>query len=153
MSERKSWFSNFARPGLKKREEKEARAEKDKRDKATPDNLWIKCPQTGELIYQTDLAAAGWVTPAGFHMRIGPEERFKQTFDGAYKEIPLPPVPVDPLKFKDDKRYVDRLKAARAKTGRADCMGAAYGEVAGERDQPTQNIAPSLAHFYLRCGS
>jgi acetyl-CoA carboxylase carboxyl transferase subunit beta len=131
LSERKSWFSNFARPGLKKREEKETRAEKDKRDKATPDNLWIKCPATGELIYQTDLEAASWVTPAGFHMRIGPEQRFKQTFDGPYKEIPLPPVPVDPLKFKDDKRYVDRLKAARAKTGRADCMGAAYGEVGG----------------------
>ncbi len=129
MSERKSWFSSFTRPGLKKREEKETRADKEKRDKATPDNLWIKCPATGELIYQTDLEAAQWVTPAGFHMRIGPAQRFKYLFDGAYTELQLPPVPVDPLKFKDDKRYVDRLKAARAKTGRADCMGAAYGEI------------------------
>ncbi len=129
MSERKSWFSSFTRPGLKKREEKETRADKAKRDSATPDNLWIKCPATGELIYQTDLEAAQWVTPAGFHMRIGPTQRFKYLFDGAYTELPLPPVPVDPLKFKDDKRYVDRLKAARVKTGRPDCMGAAYGEI------------------------
>lgn len=125
MSERKSWFSNFTRPGLKKREDKEKRVEKKKVE--TPDNLWIKCPATGELIYQTDLEAAQWVTPAGFHMRIGPAQRFKHMFDGEWRDIPLPPVPTDPLRFRDDKRYTDRLKAARAKTNRADCMGAAYG--------------------------
>jgi acetyl-CoA carboxylase carboxyl transferase subunit beta len=126
VSEKKSWFSNFTRPGLKKREDKQKHAaEKTKKD--TSDNLWIKCPATGELIYQTDLEAAQWVTPAGFHMRIGPAQRFKHMFDGAWLDIPLPPVPVDPLKFKDDKRYTDRLKAARVKTGRADCMGAAFG--------------------------
>ncbi len=128
MSEKKSWFSNFTRPGLKKREDKEKRAS-EKTKVETPDNLWIKCPATGELIYQTDLEAAQWVTPAGFHMRIGPAQRFKHMFDAAWLDIPLPPVPVDPLKFKDDKRYTDRLKAARAKTGRADCMGAALGAI------------------------
>ena len=131
MAERKSWFSNFARPGFKKREEKETREGAEKRKTETPDNLWIKCPATGELIFQADLEAAQWVTPAGFHMRIGPEERFKHLFDGDFREIPLPPVPVDPLKFRDDKKYTDRLKAARAKTNRADCMGAAFGELNG----------------------
>jgi acetyl-CoA carboxylase carboxyl transferase subunit beta len=131
MPERKSWFSNFARPGFKKQDKAEAAVKADKRKTETPDNLWIKCPATGELIFHADLEAAQWVTPAGFHMRIGPNQRFKYIFDGPWKEIALPPVPVDPLKFKDDKRYVDRLKAARAKTGREDCMGAAFGEVNG----------------------
>jgi acetyl-CoA carboxylase carboxyl transferase subunit beta len=117
-----NWLSNLTRPGLKKREEK----------RETPDNLWIKCPLTGELIFRADLEAAGWVTPAGFHMRIGPTPRFKTLFDEErWTDIPLPEVPTDPLKFKDDKRYVDRLKAARTKVGRADCMAAAAGTIGG----------------------
>jgi acetyl-CoA carboxylase carboxyl transferase subunit beta len=120
-----NWLSNFARPGLQKK-----KAEDDKRE--TPDNLWIKCPLTGDLIFRADLEAADWVTPAGFHMRIGPDARFKHLFDDAtWQKIPLPKVSADPLKFKDDKKYVDRLKAARAKVGREDCMAAAYGRVGG----------------------
>jgi acetyl-CoA carboxylase carboxyl transferase subunit beta len=119
-----NWLSNFARPGLRGKKPEEARE--------TPDNLWIKCPATGELVYRAELEAANWVTPAGFHMRIGPEPRFKQLFDEqAWQTIPLPKVAADPLKFKDDKKYVDRLKAARAKVGREDCMAAAYGRVGG----------------------
>jgi acetyl-CoA carboxylase carboxyl transferase subunit beta len=110
---------------LKKREEK--------RETETPDNLWIKCPSTGELICQAALENEQWVTPAGFHMRIGPALRFKYLFDDQWEEIALPDVPQDPLKFKDDKRYTDRLKAARAKTGRKDCMAAAFGKIG---DQP-----------------
>ncbi len=119
-----NWLSNLARPGLKKRVEK--------RESETPDNLWIKCPRTGELIFQGDLDASCWVTPAGFHMRIGPEKRFRYLFDdGLSTPIPLPEAPRDPLRFKDDKRYVDRLKAARAKSGRQDCMEAAWGAIGG----------------------
>ncbi len=118
-----NWLSNLARPGLKKKTE-------EKRE--TPDNLWIKCPLTGELIFRSDLEAANWVTPAGFHMRIGPDARFKMLFDEVgWQKIPTPKVPVDPLKFKDDKKYVDRLKAARAKTNRDDCVSAAYGRIGG----------------------
>jgi len=121
-----NWLSNLARPGLKKK------AEDEKRE--TPDNLWIKCPITGELIFRTDLEAADWVTPAGFHMRIGPEPRFKHLFDEqSWQKVPLPKVETDPLKFKDDKKYVDRLKAARAKVGREDCMEAAFGKIGGAR--------------------
>jgi acetyl-CoA carboxylase carboxyl transferase subunit beta len=120
-----NWLSNFARPGLKKE-----KAEENKRD--TPDNLWIKDPITGDLIYRAELEAADWVTPSGFHMRIGPEPRFKQLFDDqAWQVIPLPKVATDPLKFKDDKKYVDRLKAARTKVGRDDCMSGAYGRIGG----------------------
>jgi acetyl-CoA carboxylase carboxyl transferase subunit beta len=127
MSEKRSgmnWLSNLARPGMKKRE--------DTRAVETPDNLWIKCPTSGELVFRADLEAARWVTPAGFHMRIGPDIRFKHLFDeAAYQAIALPAVPLDPLRFKDDKKYIDRLKAARAKVGREDCMAAAHGAIGG----------------------
>src|SRR5262249_18343469 len=120
-----NWLSNFARPGLQKK-----KPEDEKRE--TPDNLWVKDPVTGELIFRTDLEAADWVTPSGFHMRIGPEPRFKQLFDEhAWQKVPVPSVATDPLKFKDDKKYVDRLKGARAKVGREDCMAAAYGRIGG----------------------
>jgi acetyl-CoA carboxylase carboxyl transferase subunit beta len=119
-----NWLSNFARPGLKKK------GDEDKRD--TPDNLWIADPLSGELVYRTDLEAADWVTPSGFHMRIGPDARFKHLFDDqAWQKIALPKVAADPLKFRDDKKYVDRLKAARTKVGRDDCMAAAYGRIGG----------------------
>ena len=120
-----NWLSNFARPGLAKK-----KGDEEKRD--TPDNLWIKDPLSGELIYRSELEASDWVTPSGFHMRIGPDARFKQMFDEqTWQTIPLPKVAADPLKFKDDKKYVDRLKSARAKVGREDCMAAGYGRIGG----------------------
>lgn len=101
--------------------------------KETPDNLWVKCPKTGELVYREDLEKSMWVTPSGAHMRIGPDKRFEYMFDDAlFTEIDMPSVPKDPLKFKDDKPYPSRLKAARAKTGREDCMAAAHGKIGGK---------------------
>ncbi|WP_454761799.1 acetyl-CoA carboxylase carboxyltransferase subunit beta [Caulobacter segnis] len=98
----------------------------------TPENLWIKCPDTGEMIFRADLEAALWVTPAGRHMRIGPEARFKFTFDdGQYEALPTPAVPEDPLHFSDGKPYKDRLVAARKATGEPDAMAIGYGKVCG----------------------
>ena len=98
----------------------------------TPENLWIKCPDTGEMIFRADLEAALWVTPAGRHMRIGPEARFKFTFDdGQYEALPTPAVPEDPLHFSDGKPYKDRLAAARKATGEPDAMAIGYGKVGG----------------------
>ena len=89
----------------------------------TPENLWVKCPDTGEMIFRSDLEAALWVTPAGRHMRIGPEARFKFTFDdGQYEALPTPSVAEDPLHFSDGKPYKDRLAAARKATGEPDAM-------------------------------
>lgn len=104
-----------------------------KRDAApSPENLWVKCPDTGEMIYRSDLEAAWWVTPAGRHMRIGPDLRFAFTFDdGLYEELPAPSAPDDPLKFTDDRPYVDRLKSARKNTGEDDAMAIAVGEIGG----------------------
>jgi acetyl-CoA carboxylase carboxyl transferase subunit beta len=65
-------------------------------------------------------------------MRIGPEARFRALFDGEqWETIAAPPVPEDPLKFKDDKRYIDRLKASRAKVGREDAMAIGAGRIGG----------------------
>ena len=98
----------------------------------TPENLWVKCPDTGEMIYRSDLEAALWVTPAGRHMRIGPELRFKFTFDEAeYEVLPTPAVFEDPLKFSDGKPYKERLAAARKATGEQDAMAIGYGKVGG----------------------
>jgi acetyl-CoA carboxylase carboxyl transferase subunit beta len=116
-----SWLDRI-RPGISKILQK--------RD--APDNLWIKDPDTGEMLYRSDLEASQWVTPSGRHMRIGPELRFRHLFDGeSWLAIPTQSVVEDPLKFKDDKKYVDRLKAARAKTGRDDAMAIGYGKVSG----------------------
>ncbi|HVZ29250.1 MAG TPA: acetyl-CoA carboxylase, carboxyltransferase subunit beta [Asticcacaulis sp.] len=119
--ERGGWLAKIA-PGVSKFVNR----------RETPENLWVKCPDTGEMIYRSDLEAAMWVTPAGRHMRIGPEARFKYTFDDAqWESLPTPDVPEDPLQFSDGKAYSERLKAARAATGEKDVMSIGYGKVQG----------------------
>ena len=104
------------------------------RQRETPENLWVKCPDTGEMIYRPDLEAALWVTPAGRHMRIGPELRLAYTFDdGQYETLPTPPVPEDPLNFSDGKPYRERLAAARKATGEPDAMAIAAGQIQGQQ--------------------
>jgi acetyl-CoA carboxylase carboxyl transferase subunit beta len=99
----------------------------------TPENLWEKCPDTGEMIYRPDLEAALWVTPAGRHMRIRPNLRFAYTFDGGrHKALALPRTPDDPLGFTYGKNYRDSLTTARKNTGENDAMAAAVGEVGGQ---------------------
>jgi acetyl-CoA carboxylase carboxyl transferase subunit beta len=117
-----NWLDKLTPPGMKKMFAK--------RD--TPENLWIKCPMSGEMVFHTDLQAALHVTPAGHHMRIGPELRFRYTFDDEkWESIELPPVPTDPLKFRDQKKYPERLKIARAKTGDVDAVSVGVGKIDG----------------------
>ena len=119
-----SWLAKFA-PGIRG-----LTGKGDKRE--TPDNLWVKAPDTGEMIYRPDLEAALWVTPSGKHMRIGPSLRFAYTFDNrAYDQLPTPSAPEDPLKFVDDRAYTDRLKSARKATGETDAMAIGYGKIGG----------------------
>jgi acetyl-CoA carboxylase carboxyl transferase subunit beta len=121
-----NWIANFVRPRIKSWMAGAARPE-------TPENLWKKCTACGEMIFHRDLQSAQFVCPqCGHHMRIGPEERFKAIFDAeSYEELPQPLVPVDPLRFRDEKRYTDRLKDARAKTGRNEALTAAKGTLEG----------------------
>jgi acetyl-CoA carboxylase carboxyl transferase subunit beta len=99
----------------------------------TPENLWVKCPDTGEMIYRPDLEAAWWVTPAGRHMRIGPALRFGYTFDaGAFDRITPPTTPDDPLKFVEGKPYRESLAASRKATGERDAVAIGAGEIRGQ---------------------
>jgi acetyl-CoA carboxylase carboxyl transferase subunit beta len=98
-----------------------------------PENLWIKDPETGEMIFHKELEENQYVIPgSGHHMRISARERLKYFFDeGKFETLENPKVTLDPLKFRDEKRYVDRLKEARAKTGMDDAILTALGEVEG----------------------
>ena len=118
---RRGWLSRIA-PGVRGLTKKD-----------TPENLWVKCPDTGEMLYRPDLEAAMWVTPSGNHMRIGARLRLDYTFDDAkYERIATPIVADDPLGFPDDKPYPDRLKAARKATGEQDSMAVGYGHIRGQ---------------------
>jgi acetyl-CoA carboxylase carboxyl transferase subunit beta len=98
-----------------------------------PENLWVKCPETGEMVFHRDLEANLFVIPgSGHHMRMPVLARLATLFDnGTYETIPVPPVPTDPLKFRDERRYTDRLKDARSKTGRDDAVTVAHGTLDG----------------------
>ncbi len=100
----------------------------------TPDNLWVKCPESGQLVFHKDLEANLMVVPvSGYHMPIGARARLAALMDdGVYEELPAPEVPADPLKFRDVKRYVDRLKENRLKTGAADAVTLARGQLEGQ---------------------
>jgi acetyl-CoA carboxylase carboxyl transferase subunit beta len=98
----------------------------------TPSDLWVKDPDSGEMIFRAELEKSLWVTPSGRHMRINPAQRFKVTFDdGAHETLPLPTVPEDPLGFADDRPYTERLKTARDATGEPDAMAIGYGAIRG----------------------
>ena len=121
-SEAMNWLSKLRPPGVK-----DIFSKKD-----TPDNLWMKCPKSNEMVFAADLPGLLHVTPAGHHLRIGPEMRMDYTFDNAeYTEVAIPEVAKDPLKFKDDQKYTDRLKKARVKTGDNDAMSIGVGKIHG----------------------
>lgn len=119
---RGGWLSRFA-PGVRKIVSRRTE---------TPDNLWVKDPDSGEMLYRSDLETSLWVTPSGRHMRLNAEQRLRYTFDdGRYEAIDTPDVPEDPLKFSDGKSYKDRLSAARKAAGRKDTMMIGFGDVDG----------------------
>lgn len=120
-----NWLSNFVRPKI--------RALVQKRD--VPDNLWLKCPNCDSMLFTRDLEANNQVCHhCGHHLRLDAADRLSMLFDeGKYTELPLPKVLADPLKFKDQKRYSDRMKEAQAKRGRQDALIVGEGTVGGER--------------------
>jgi acetyl-CoA carboxylase carboxyl transferase subunit beta len=97
------------------------------------ENLWVKCPETGQLVFHKDVEANQWVIPgSNYHMRMGATARLKAMFDGeTWFDIAVPEVPTDPLKFRDERRYADRLKDARAKTGMNDAFKLGFGKLEG----------------------
>ena len=117
-----NWISNVVRPKIRSFLRRE-----------TPENLWIKCPETGQLVFYKDVEANQFVIPSSnYHMRIGASARLKSMFDqGEYEDIALPEVQLDPLKFRDERRYADRLKDARTKTGLQDAVKLGIGRLDG----------------------
>lgn len=118
-----NWIDNVVRPKI--------RSFLNKRD--VEDNLWVKCPESGEMVFHRDLESNQWVVPnSGYHMKIKAADRLTNFFDeGKYTKLALPSVAHDPLKFRDIKRYADRLKEYRAKTGNEDSVIIAQGDVYG----------------------
>ncbi|MGH8514503.1 MAG: acetyl-CoA carboxylase, carboxyltransferase subunit beta, partial [Gammaproteobacteria bacterium] len=99
----------------------------------TPENLWIKCPETGQLVFYKDVEANQFVIPgSNYHMRMGAMARLKSMFDNeTWFDIAIPAVALDPLRFRDERRYVDRLKDARGKTGTNDAIKLGFGKLEG----------------------
>src|SRR6195952_4619819 len=117
-----NWISNVVPPKIRSFLRRE-----------TPENLWVKCPDSGELVFHKDLEHNLHVVPgSGFHMRMPVKQRLDSLFDDAhYEALATPEVPQDPLKFRDVKRYTDRLKEYRTKTGDPDAVRLAAGKMEG----------------------
>lgn len=103
--------------------------------KETPDNLWHKCKGCGQMVFAKEMEENLYVCPkCDHHERIGPRERFDYLFDErSYVELAAPRVSEDPLKFRDSKKYADRLKAARIATGETDAFINARGRIMGHK--------------------
>ena len=118
-----NWITNVVRPKL--------RSFLNRRE--SPENLWIKCPETGQLVFYKDVEANQFVIPgSNYHMRMGAVARLKSMFDNeTWLDIAVPEVATDPLKFRDERRYADRLKDARTKTGLKDAIKLGLGKLDG----------------------
>jgi acetyl-CoA carboxylase carboxyl transferase subunit beta len=100
----------------------------------TAENLWHRCPECDAMVFTKEYEENLHVCPrCDHHGRIGPRLRFEMLFDPGYTMLPPPQVKEDPLKFRDSKRYSDRLKAARAKTGEPDALINARGTIDGRK--------------------
>ena len=119
-----NWLKNIVRPKLKQLVGGQ---------KEIPDNLWNKCPSCEEMIFHRDLEKNFRVcSHCGYHLRIGSAERLRMLFDnGEFQSIDLPEASADPLKFRDRRKYSDRLKEAQTKTGLKDALTVAYGNMGG----------------------
>lgn len=119
-----SWLTNFVRPKLR------ALVGKD-----VPDNLWHKCSKCDQMLFHRDLLENLYVCHhCSHHMRLSAKQRLEYLFDEKkYSRITLTPAPQDPLKFKDLKKYSDRLKDAKIATQEEDAVVVAQGTIGGSR--------------------
>ncbi|MEN3380819.1 MAG: acetyl-CoA carboxylase carboxyl transferase subunit beta [Hyphomicrobiales bacterium] len=117
-----NWLTNVVRPKIRSLLRREV-----------PENLWIKCPDTGQLVFYKDVEANQFVIPSSnYHMRMGAAARLKSMFDGeTWIDVGVPGVIADPLKFRDERRYADRIKDARTKTGMNDAVKLGFGKLEG----------------------
>ncbi|MBU0861580.1 acetyl-CoA carboxylase, carboxyltransferase subunit beta [Loktanella salsilacus] len=116
-----NWITNYVRPTINSLFSR----------REVPDNLWTKCPECGTMLFHRELADnLNVCTNCGHHMPITARDRLTALFDGGiYTEVKVPEPVTDPLQFRDQKKYTDRLKDARKKTGERDAMLVATGEI------------------------
>lgn len=118
-----NWITNRNRPTVKK-----ANITKD-----IPDNFWDKCPGCGNMLYHSEIQNNHMVCPScQYHFKLSPQERLKMLFDnGQFTQIKTKITKEDPLNFHDIKKYTDRLKEARKKTGHEEAIVVAQGQMGG----------------------
>ena len=116
-----NWLTEFVRPKIRALVEQ----------KEVPDNLWIKCGSCEAMLFQRDLEAnLNVCTQCGHHMPVSVQDRLDNLFDGKkFDKVAVPAINADPLKFRDKKRYTDRLKEYRSKTGEDDAIIVARGKI------------------------
>ncbi len=135
-----NWINNVVRPKIRsflttKRE--------------VPENLWVKCPESGQMVFYKDLEANLFVVPgSNYHMKMSARARLANLFDdGAYEQVAVSAVVQDPLRFRDGRRYTDRLKDARTKTGMDDAL------LIGEGTLDGQPVVAAVQDFEFMAGS
>ena len=134
-----NWINNVVRPKIqgiwRKRE--------------MPEDRWVKCPQTGQMVFHTDLEENQFVIPGSdYHMRMAADVRLRNLFDGGmYEKIAGPEVPLDPLKFRDERRYTDRLRTARDDTQLDDAV------LVGEGTLDALKVVAAVQDFKFMGGS
>ncbi len=118
-----NWLTNYVLPKIR------ALTRKD-----VPDNLWKRCPGCEQMLFHRELAAHFEVCHhCGHHFRIGSQARFRMLFDdGVFEKLELPKVAADPLRFRDRKRYTERLREGQAALGAgSDAVALAEGRIGG----------------------
>jgi acetyl-CoA carboxylase carboxyl transferase subunit beta len=135
-----NWINNVVRPKIRsllttKRE--------------MPEDVWVKCPESGQMVFHKDLEANQFVIPGSdYHMRMSAEQRLQHLFDGGeYTTVAVRGVAQDPLKFRDGRRYYERLKTAKADTKLEDAVLIGEGALEG------QDVVAAAQDFRFMGGS
>jgi acetyl-CoA carboxylase carboxyl transferase subunit beta len=136
-----NWISNYVRPKIR------SLLPSGKRE--VPENMWVKCPESGQMVYYKDLEANQFVIPgSNYHMRMTAQQRLQSIFDsGEYTRVAVQEVAHDPLKFRDGRKYAERLKTAKTETELDDAVVVAEGPLEG------QEVVVAVQDFRFMAGS
>jgi acetyl-CoA carboxylase carboxyl transferase subunit beta len=136
-----NWINNFVRPKI--------RSLLPSAKREVPENMWVKCPDSGQMVYYKDLEANQFVIPgSNYHMRMTAQQRLQSIFDDAeYVKVPVPEVHQDPLKFRDGRKYSERLKTAKTESDLDDAVLVAEGPLEG------QEVVAAVQDFRFMAGS
>jgi len=136
-----NWISNYVRPKI--------RSLLPSSKRQIPDNAWVRCPESGQMVHHKDLEANQFVIPgSNYHVRMTAQQRFQHLFDsGEFLKVPVREMPTDPLKFRDGRKYTERLKTAKSSTELEDAVLVGEGWLEG------QEIVAAAQDFRFMAGS